>query len=282
MSRPVGGILSGPCPERQGRGGHPSKRPTWGALPLRGRTSSPSPTLGLAPGGVYRAGRVTPVAGALLPHLFTLTCAGPEAAIGGLLSVALSCESPRLASPAPCPAESRPSSTRSRFAVRAAATRPTHRRHQSAIRTGRRSRSIRCRPSGAVDPRRSRSWLGGHSQGELRCGVGGSRTDGERRLSTRPERRPPWGPPMAFPGGCTRPTPAGVEALSLSGLRRWWRDEHMLQGVGPPSLISGLEIRPRRTGRKVHSASFKAERICPTARDLGWAAKGASPSTTSW
>jgi hypothetical protein len=81
VSRPVGGILSGPLPrwEAEGRGGHPSERPTWGASLLRDRTSSPSPTLGLAPGGVYRAGGVTPAAGALLPHLFTLTCAGPEA-----------------------------------------------------------------------------------------------------------------------------------------------------------------------------------------------------------
>ena len=51
--------------------------------------------LGLAPDGVYIAVRVTPNAGALLPHRFTLTCAA-EAAIGGLLSVALSCASPRL------------------------------------------------------------------------------------------------------------------------------------------------------------------------------------------
>jgi len=29
--------------------------------------------LGLAPGGVYQASRVTPTAGALLPHHFTLT-----------------------------------------------------------------------------------------------------------------------------------------------------------------------------------------------------------------
>jgi len=35
----------------------------------------PNPLLGLAPGGVYRATRVTPGAGALLPHRFTLTCA---------------------------------------------------------------------------------------------------------------------------------------------------------------------------------------------------------------
>src|SRR5205807_6178573 len=60
------------------------------------------PLLGLAPDGVYRAIRVTPDAGALLPHRFTLACAadiplqvGPVA-IGGLLSVALSCGSPRL------------------------------------------------------------------------------------------------------------------------------------------------------------------------------------------
>ena len=76
VSRPVGGILSS---SRGSLGGHPSERPTWGASLFRDRTSSPSPTLGLAPGGVYRAGGVTPVAGALLPHPFTLTCADPEA-----------------------------------------------------------------------------------------------------------------------------------------------------------------------------------------------------------
>src|SRR5581483_1827849 len=38
------------------------------------RTGSPS-LFGLAPGGVCRAARVTPGAGALLPHRFTLTCA---------------------------------------------------------------------------------------------------------------------------------------------------------------------------------------------------------------
>src|ERR1700690_586900 len=76
VSRPVGGILSSP---RRGLGGHPSERPTWGTLPLRRRASSPFPTLGLAPGGVYRAIEVTPNAGALLPHPFTLTCASPEA-----------------------------------------------------------------------------------------------------------------------------------------------------------------------------------------------------------
>jgi len=52
----------------------------------------------LAPGGVYRADRVTPAAGALLPHRFTLACVPPgDDTIGGLFSVALSCRSPRLA-----------------------------------------------------------------------------------------------------------------------------------------------------------------------------------------
>jgi hypothetical protein len=47
-----------------------------------GRTGRPCLLLGLAPGGVYRAARVTPDAGALLPHRFTLTCGrspGPSA-----------------------------------------------------------------------------------------------------------------------------------------------------------------------------------------------------------
>ncbi len=60
------------------------------------RTSRPNLLLDLAPGGVYLATTVTGSAGALLPHRFTLTCTGCPA-IGGLLSVALSFESPRLA-----------------------------------------------------------------------------------------------------------------------------------------------------------------------------------------
>ena len=51
--------------------------------------------LGLAPGGVCRASRVAPAAGALLPHRFTLTAAANKTGAqsphrGGLLSVALS------------------------------------------------------------------------------------------------------------------------------------------------------------------------------------------------
>ena len=80
------------------------------------RASSHCLTLDLAPSGVYLATPVTRGAGALLPHRFTLTCARfPERkqAIGGLFSVALSCELPRLAvSQHRCSMEPRPSSTR--------------------------------------------------------------------------------------------------------------------------------------------------------------------------
>src|SRR5437764_5957683 len=100
VSRPVGGVLStGRLP---GSG--------WVAIHLCGLPGdigrASRPTFGLAPGGVCRAARVTPDAGALLPHRFTLTCSGRPApsidraeppAIGGLFSVALSCGSPRLA-----------------------------------------------------------------------------------------------------------------------------------------------------------------------------------------
>ena len=93
------------------RRGSVQRRSAWVAIHLRGLPGDaaseevaggqPVPTLGLAPGGVCRAVRVTPDAGALLPHRFTLTCvrAGlPGRTIGGLFSVALSCGSPRLAS----------------------------------------------------------------------------------------------------------------------------------------------------------------------------------------
>jgi hypothetical protein len=79
-SRPVGGILSSASRRLCD---HPSVRPTSGLpLPRERRTGRPYPTFGLAPGGVCRATRVTPGAGALLPHRFTLACArrtGPSA-----------------------------------------------------------------------------------------------------------------------------------------------------------------------------------------------------------
>ena len=68
MSWPVGGILSpGPLVVTGCVVIHLSGLPGD-----RGRASRP--TLDLAPSGVCRAARVTPDAGALLPHRFTLTC----------------------------------------------------------------------------------------------------------------------------------------------------------------------------------------------------------------
>jgi hypothetical protein len=58
--------------------GHPSRPAIARRLlrPTRGLAGGqPIPLLGLAPGGVCRAAEVTPGAGALLPHRFTLTCA---------------------------------------------------------------------------------------------------------------------------------------------------------------------------------------------------------------
>src|SRR2546430_5971288 len=108
VSRPVGGILStGRLP---GSG--------WVAIHLCGLPGdigrAGRPTLGLAPGGVCRAARVTPGAGALLPHRFTLACAPPvarrrhrrSALCGTFLPV-----TPTGPEPAPCPAEAPPSST---------------------------------------------------------------------------------------------------------------------------------------------------------------------------
>src|SRR4051794_16222892 len=100
-SWPVRRILSG---RLLARGGHPSRPAVARRLQrsTRGSGRAVLPLFDLAPDGVYRAIRVAPDAGALLPHRFTLTCAadiplqvGPVA-IGGLLSVALSCGSPRL------------------------------------------------------------------------------------------------------------------------------------------------------------------------------------------
>ena len=87
------------------------------------------PLFGLAPGGACRAARVTPGAGALLPHRFTLTCA-PDPETRRHRRSALCCAVLRVAPtgcyPAPCPVESGRSSDRSRLATaRSAATRPT-------------------------------------------------------------------------------------------------------------------------------------------------------------
>src|SRR5581483_9319637 len=92
VSRPIGGILS--ADPRGPAGGHPSVRPTWGLL-LSEPGGPPGPTLGLAPGGVYLAARSP---GSLVRSYRTVSpLPVRRGAIGGLLSVALSCGSPRLA-----------------------------------------------------------------------------------------------------------------------------------------------------------------------------------------
>ena len=69
-------------PARAGRDGHLSRDCVAAALQrsTRGRDEQPhGPLCDLAPGEVYRAGRVTPVAGGLLPHRFTLAAGTPAA-----------------------------------------------------------------------------------------------------------------------------------------------------------------------------------------------------------
>src|SRR5690606_25146515 len=80
VSRPVGRLLSaGPLPGSRWVTIHLCGLPVGCSGERAGRSH---PRLGLAPGGVCRAARVAPGAGALLPHRFTLTCArrtGPSA-----------------------------------------------------------------------------------------------------------------------------------------------------------------------------------------------------------
>src|SRR5436190_20793985 len=73
-SRPVGGVLSA-----AEAAGWPS---IYAAYP--GRWAGHPSLFGLAPGGVCRAARVTPGAGALLPHRFTLACARRPSAVCSL------------------------------------------------------------------------------------------------------------------------------------------------------------------------------------------------------
>ena len=105
----------------------PSSRPWWPSISAGGYPTAPAaypgfigravlPLLGLAPGGVCKATRVTPSAGALLPHRFTLTCAAGEPARHR--RSALCCTFLRVAPtgcyPAPRPTESGRSSDRCR------------------------------------------------------------------------------------------------------------------------------------------------------------------------
>jgi hypothetical protein len=99
-----------------------------------GRAGYPCPTFGLAPGGVYRAGRVTPAAGALLPHRFTLACAGsrPPSAVCSLLHFPSGRPDWLLASTLPYGAPTFLATVPVRGRTPGAATRPTHRLEQFA------------------------------------------------------------------------------------------------------------------------------------------------------
>ena len=124
------------CVSSPTRGNHSSRTAVARRLQQPTRESNPTdrtgpprpsprfPLFGFAPGGVYRAGRVAPAAGALLPHRFTLTDRrdAKTPADGGLLSVALSLASrpvdvidhPVLWSPDFPPARQRPKPPASR------------------------------------------------------------------------------------------------------------------------------------------------------------------------
>jgi len=74
VSRPVGGVLfTGPLPDSRSVTIHLCGLP-GDTEPEGSGAVDPSLRFDLAPSGVYLAARVTPDAGALLPHRFTLTC----------------------------------------------------------------------------------------------------------------------------------------------------------------------------------------------------------------
>src|SRR4051812_11737557 len=126
-SRPVRRILFGP---KSAVTIHLGRRLPDGSSGLPGVVGrAVLPLLGLAPGGACRATRVTPGAGALLPHRFTLTCA-PVARRHrrSALCCAVLRVAPTGGYPAPCPVESGRSSNQSRWS---AATRPTRCNSQS-------------------------------------------------------------------------------------------------------------------------------------------------------
>ena len=123
---------------------HRAGRPQALAQAQRPKPQGPSD---LAPGGVYLAARITPGAGGLLHHRFTLTapalasCGG-----GGLFSVALSRGSPRVGA-TDHPALRSPDFPRPLHAGSAIA-RPT----RPSIQGRTRSTSAKCRPIGVEDP----------------------------------------------------------------------------------------------------------------------------------
>jgi len=159
------------------------------------RTGCPSPLLGLAPGGVCRAGDVAAAAGALLPHRFSLACGrspGPSA-------VSLCCTvrqvAPTWLSPAPCPVESRLSSTPAGTVAPdgGAVTRPSHHRREVYD------------PSPGSDPGLDRAHAGYGSRHGTPGSVGFALRLARRRVAARPVLvHPPVGRPSRR-RGASRP-----------------------------------------------------------------------------
>ena len=130
VSRPVGGVLSAP----EERGGHPSKRPTWGLPPFRGAGGQPMSHARPCSGWGLPSRPGHPGRWCALTAPFHPCLCEPKSVIGGLFSVALSFGSPRLAvsqHPALWSPDLPRHGPRQRR-TRAAATRPAHRHHQSA------------------------------------------------------------------------------------------------------------------------------------------------------
>ncbi len=164
------------------------------------------PALGLAPGGVCRAARVAPGAGAPLPHRFTLACArsrGPSAVCSLLHCPAGHPDWP-LASTLPCGAPTFLDPPR-RTARRTATTRPTRRHGESPTHAG--SRASGGRPGSlhawpeVVRPRSSGSTSGcrrSTRRGRVpgRRGVQGAprhdRRSRRARQATAAHRRTAW------------------------------------------------------------------------------------------
>src|SRR5205823_1777859 len=91
---------------------YPQARASSPRTPAHAREPKLTGDLGLAPGGVCRAARVTPGAGGLLHHRFTLTRTA-EAAGRSVLCGTFPRVAPGGRYPPPCPLESGLSSTRS-------------------------------------------------------------------------------------------------------------------------------------------------------------------------
>src|SRR3954470_8025104 len=95
MAIPLGPVSPRASRDRPGRPAREPARQTPPPPPTLSRTPAPSPLLGLAPGGVYRAADVAADAVRSCRTLSPLPAGRPQPApAGGLLSVALSLGSP--------------------------------------------------------------------------------------------------------------------------------------------------------------------------------------------